>query len=94
MAKQAKQNAGNPAKMKPSYEELVSIMTKMDAALKDKMKMENIQEVSARLTFMFKIVENKDMFPESYVNDCVSDIIRLLPVNMEQEETDGDGEQK
>lgn len=71
---------------KPSYEELMNIIGQQQAALKDKRRMEELQETGARLSFLFKVVELSDKFPQEYVDKTVSDIMEILPAGERPDE--------
>lgn len=82
----AKKQTEQAPKM-PSNQETASAIDAMAktisglrAQLQDKTRYENIQELSARLTFLFKVVENETQFPAEYVNDVVEEIMNILPV--------------
>lgn len=74
---------------RPTYEQLEAACNNMMARLNDKQRMEQLNEVSARLNFLLKVVEFSDKFPESYVAECVSDIVRILPAG---EKVEGDAQ--
>lgn len=91
----AKQQAKQPeAAKKPSYEELIKIIGDMDRRLHDKQKMEQVQEVSARLTFLFKVVENADKFPAEYVADITKEITEILPAGKPEEQEQSQGNEQ
>lgn len=71
---------------KPTYEQLEMAVNNLMWQLGDKQKMEQLNEITARLNFLFKVVEFADKFPESYVAECVSDIVRILPAGVKAEE--------
>lgn len=64
---------------KPSYNDLLRMLHEMGEQLRDKTRMERMQETGACLNYLFKVIENKDMFPKEYVDGCVEDIMQILP---------------
>lgn len=46
----------------------------------------NMQNVFKRLEFLFKIVENRDAFPEEFKNKCVMEIVNLITIPEEQKQ--------
>ena len=79
----AKQTAKKEeAKLEMTNEELKKNLTALamrNRELESMLQRNNLNELTARLTFLFKVVENKDMFPEDYVQNVVEDIMYIMP---------------
>lgn len=64
-----------------SYEQLENVAMKMQQKLLEyETRLRSIDYVSMRLTYLFKVLENKDSFNKEYIDKCSSEIIDLLTV--------------
>lgn len=69
--------------VKPTYEELetaYNARTNQVRDLYEQLQQANANNLVLRLEFLFKVLENKDMFTADFVNRCVSDITELLTI--------------
>ena len=69
--------------VKPTYEELetaYNARTNQVRDLYEQLQQANANNLILRLEFLFKVLENKDMFTADFVNRCVSDITELLTI--------------
>lgn len=66
---------------KLSYEELEKVATQMaqqNEMFREQLKQMQLNEVVARLQFLFKVVELAKHFDKEYVSKCVADIQKIL----------------
>lgn len=73
---------------KLSYEELENIAAQFQQrviGLENQLR--GINVTSIRLNYLFKVVENKDVFPKRFIDKCVEEIVDTLTIE-EQPNTD------
>ena len=63
----------NKENFKPSYDELVNLYNEL-------VQTRAFEETKTRLAFCFEVLKNKEMFPISYVNLVVKEIMATLPM--------------
>lgn len=74
---------------KASYEQLEQLVVKLQQRLTmTEMKLRNIDFASLRLTWLFKVIENKDMFSVEFLNKCTEEIENILTIETAEEEAD------
>lgn len=70
--------------IKPTYEQLEQAAMQMQQRLMMvENKLRNIDFASMRLTWLFKVVENKDSFSEEFVHNSSKEIEEMLTLDME-----------
>lgn len=99
---EAKEKKAKVVEMQPTvdksaktYEELIAennqIKQQAEAMYRQIQQM-NMQNVFKRLEFLFKIVENRDAFPEEFKNKCVMEIVNLITIPEEQKQEEAKDE--
>lgn len=79
---------------KVSYEQLENIahqLSEQNSQLVRKLQEINMQNVFARLNFLFRVVEFGSKFPEEFLTKCINEIVSLMTVestDTEKEETE------
>lgn len=69
-----------PSKL--TYEQLEQTAKKLNQRLMmAEGKLRTIDFASMRLTWLFKVIENKDSFSEFFINKCASEIETLLTID-------------
>ena len=73
----------------PSYEELQNIaMHFQQRAVNAESRLQAINMTTTRLTYLFKVLENKSAFPEEFVTECANEVMELLKIEEETPETE------
>ena len=73
-----------------SYEELEKVASELANQVRmyeTQIKNNQFNETVARLNYLFKVVEFDTMFDAEYVKGCTEEIMAILPMNKEAEET-------
>lgn len=73
----------NIQKEKPTYEELNNIavqLSNQNKELYNQLMQSNMSNTLARLEFLFKVVENANHFPSTFLNSCIEEIIKILTI--------------
>jgi hypothetical protein len=74
-------------KEKLSYEQLENVAKQLQQrVMMAENRLRGIDYASMRLTWLFKVLENKDVFPASFVEKCSNEVVELLTI--EEETTD------
>jgi hypothetical protein len=83
------ENTKTEVREKPTYEQLenyVNQLASQNMALNKRVA--ELSEISMfkRIDYLFKVIENKDSFTESFVQTCSNEIVEAmtLPVNTEE----------
>lgn len=73
---------------KLSYEELENVAVQFQhKAMQLESQLRNVNIASLRLNYLFKVMENKAAFPEDFVTKCSQEIIDIITVEDNSEET-------
>ena len=81
------ENKNNNEKAEVSYEQLKTIaLQAQQTAYNLKERLQNIDMVSLRLTWLFKVIENKTSFNKDFINKCSSEIENLLTIEESNEQ--------
>lgn len=81
------ENKNNKEKAEVSYEQLKTIaLQAQQTAYNLKERLQNIDMVSLRLTWLFKVIENKTSFNKDFINKCSSEIENLLTIEESNEQ--------
>lgn len=67
---------------KCSYEELQNIAVQLQhraATLENQLR--NINAASIRLNYLFKVIENKSVFPKEFIDKCSQEIIETMTID-------------
>lgn len=75
---------------KLSYEQLENVAAELQkrcATLYSELQNANMFNVFKRLDYLFKVVENKSVFPEGFVDDCVREVMSLMTPPEDNSET-------
>lgn len=73
---------------KLTYEELQSAcmsLQEQNKSLYKALMESNMQNLFARLDYLFKVLENSKMFPEEFISSCVAEIQEKLTLPKEEE---------
>lgn len=73
-----------------SYEELEKVASELANQVRmyeTQIKNNQFNETVARLNYLFKVVEFDTKFDAEYVKGCTEEIMAILPMNKEAEET-------
>ena len=84
----------NPEKM--SYEELENVahqLSEQSRQLYAKLQEVNLSNIFKRLDYLFKVVENGNMFSPDFLNHCIAEIEGLLTISEESGQTNNDEEE-
>ena len=74
---------------KPSYDQLKNWLDQVVAQRNQVAeRLNQVTDVLNKLPWLFKVLDNKDTFPEVFVNDCVNEIMFILTPPTEEEEKD------
>lgn len=84
-----KEEVKNPSKM--SYEQLENIahqLSEQSQMLAKKLQEANMTNAFKRLDYLFKVIENKEVFNSSFLADCIIELESSIsiPEDKEQEE--------
>ena len=74
-----------------SYEELNNIAHQLNEQVRtlySQVKEANMTNIFKRLDYLFKILENKESFPESFLLSCKEEIISLMTIPKNKEVTE------
>lgn len=66
---------------KLTYEQLENVAAELQkrcATLYNELQNANMFNVFKRLDYLFKVVENKSVFPAGFVDDCVTEVMSLM----------------
>jgi chromosome condensin MukBEF complex kleisin-like MukF subunit len=78
--------SGNmPDKM--SYEQLENIahqLSEQTRQLHQRLQEANLANMFQRLNYLFKVIENKDTFPEEFVHNCVTEVVDIMTIPDEE----------
>lgn len=76
---------------KPTYEQLEQLAMQMQQRLMmAENRLRSIDFASMRLTWLFKVIENKDSFSEEFINKSSKEIEELLTLEEETPEAEKD----
>lgn len=78
-----KNNAKNNAKKALSYDELKNIASQLqqqNAFLIEQLKKTNDESFYKRIDFLFKVIEFNKLFPEEFVQKCVTGLIETITI--------------
>lgn len=83
----------NKETQKMSYEQLEQVahqLSEQTRQLYSKLQKSNMENVFKRLDYLFKVVENKDVFSKEFLDKCVKEIeeIITIPEDKEDKETE------
>lgn len=77
----------NKAPNKMSYEQLENIahqLSEQTRQLHQRLQESNLANMFQRLNYLFKVIENKNTFPESFVHNCVTEIVEVMTIPEEE----------
>lgn len=78
--------AGKPEKM--TYEQLENVahqLSEQARQLYARLQEADMTNVFRRLDYLFKVIENQQVFPEAFVEQCVTEITELITIPKESE---------
>lgn len=78
--------AGKPEKM--TYEQLENVahqLSEQARQLYARLQEADMTNVFRRLDYLFKVIENQQVFPEAFVEQCVTEITELITIPKEAE---------
>jgi len=78
-------------KQKMTYEELEQVtgqLAQQNEMFRKQLEQNQLNEIVARLNFLFKVVESAKYFDKEYLNKCISEIKRTLVVDEPEPEKD------
>lgn len=74
-------------KKKLSYEELENVchqLSEQSQTLYRKLQEANMTNMFKRLDYLFAVIENGDAFPESFVKQCVDEVVTSMTIPEEE----------
>lgn len=83
----------NKETKKLSYEQLEQVanqLSEQTRKLYSKLQKSNMENVFKRLDYLFKVVENKDVFSKEFLDNCIKEIeeIIIIPEEKDNKETE------
>lgn len=86
------ENKTTEVREEPTYEQLQNYVEQLAAQnMSLRKRVAEIDEVSffKMLEYSFKVIENKEIFPEEFLNKCISNIVEAMtPTTENTENTD------
>lgn len=81
-------NQTNAAQVKPTYEQIEQVAMQLQQRLMIvENRLKGIDFATMRLTWLFKVLENKSSFPAEYVNKCAKEVEEILTIEEATPET-------
>lgn len=82
-----------PQTKKLSYEELEQVasqLSEQSRQLYEKLKKQSLENMFMRLNYLFKVVENKDVFSKEFKENCIKEIEDVMTIPESTEGSDKD----
>lgn len=81
--------APQPEKM--SYEQLENVahqLSEQNRQMYQQLQQQNMSNMFRRLDYLFKVIENSPAFPADFIDKCVAEIIDVMTVPEETDNTE------
>lgn len=78
----------NKETKKLSYEQLEQVanqLSEQTRKLYSKLQKSNMENVFKRLDYLFKVVENKDVFSKEFLDNCIKEIEEIITIPEEKD---------
>lgn len=82
------ENKTQEVKQKLTYEELENVATQLSNQIKQyDGKLREVYSVFKRLDYLFKVLENSNVFNKEFVDKCSEEVVYLMIPNESKEDT-------
>lgn len=69
----------------PSYDDLkAAVFTWQQRATALENRLRSIDMVAARLEYLFRVLDSKDVLPKEFVDKCAKEIVEILTIDTEK----------